>query len=219
MDVKTSLSRNKNNKRDIEITMIEQGTVKKVLTKNWQDKTLYSLILNESEKIFGLGTFRLKAKPGDFVKFEYSVNKNGYPDANTKTLEVTENKEAIHTEVSAKAAGRASGLSKDDYWNRKEARDLRQDELREIGATRNTAVEWIKFLMEKEALKLPTKMADREQALNALLNDYIDRFRGIGHSTSGTLAKTDKPAVKATLVEPAASVHEDDWDSGSVDAS
>ena len=190
---------------------IQLGTIKKILTKDWGNKTLYSVVLNETDKIYGLGAFRIKAKPGDSIKFESTVNAKGYPEINTKTLEVTENKEATHVGVTAQSAVRGSnGLSKDDYWGRKELRDLRQDELREIGATRNTAVEWIKFLMEKEALKLPVKVADREASLNALLDDYVNKFRGIG--------KTAPAKAKETTETNATAATGDTWDNA-LDAS
>ena len=150
------------------------GIVSKVLTKAWNGKTFYSLAL-VNDKIYGFGMKNPKANPGDTVAFESTVNAKGYPEGDFNTLKVTKGEPAV---VSGGSVGASRAMGKDDYWTRKEARDVENDKLRTIGAGRNTAIAWIDLLLKNEVIKLPAKAADREKALNAILADYTLKFAG-----------------------------------------
>lgn len=158
--------------------MLQSGIVKRIITRPWGNKTFYSVALTNSENLFGFGPHNPKVNEGDDIEFEANTNAKGYWEAKSGSL-VVRARGSEQTAQGASAAVVAKGvMTKDDYWGRKEARDVKQDELREIGATRNTAIEWIKFLFEKEALKMPAKPAERESFLNDVLADYINKFRG-----------------------------------------
>ncbi len=168
------------------------GTVRTIQTKDWNGKILYTIILNNDSTYYGCGNFNPKAKPGDFVQFEANKNEKGFWQVDKNTLDVTANtgKIAYPTPPTAAIAhsngnGAAyqqvaipSGLGREDYWRNKETRDVVNDKLRSIGAARNTAIEWVKFLVEKEALPslAKAKAASREEVLNKILDDYTRLF-------------------------------------------
>ena len=182
--------------------MLQKGIVKKIISKPWGDKTMYSLALTDTEGLFGFGNHNPKTKAGDLVEFDAEKNQKGYWQAKGATLHVVQaGLEVVSNGSSVASVARSSG-GREEYWEAKEKRDIKQNELREIGATRNTAIEWLKLLIEKEAIKLPAKVADREQLLNDLLNDYINKFRG--------LAK-EAPLKDAGKAVEAAEVADSEW--------
>lgn len=153
------------------------GMVSRINSKPYNGKMLYSVKLSSDDRWFGLGAGPLNFKEGDTIEFDSKTNAKGYHDALRNTLKVlTQGAEVVSNKASVSQT-QSSGVSKEGYWDRKEARDARQDELREIGATRNTALEFIKVLLSSESISLPTKKAEREGFLQDLLDDYINRFR------------------------------------------
>lgn len=151
------------------------GIVQQIKTRPYGNKLLYSIKANNAW--YGFGDKSPRFKEGDEVEFEFKTNPKGFNDVISATIKVVQASagEQVNTNVPAAKVSN----TKDDYWTRKEARDAKQDELREIGATRNTAIEFIRLLMDKECIKLPTKFAEREDFVKALLKDYVDMFRGV----------------------------------------
>lgn len=180
--------------------MLQQGFVSKILTRPYNGKTMYSLALVNQDGLFGFGAFPPKAGVGDKVEFDAEKNEKGYWQAKGGSLKVVAGASQESVQQAPKASQAGSYAGKDDYWNRKEVRDLKQDELREIGATRNTAIEWIKLLLSQEALKLPAKAPDKEAALNALLEDTVTKFR------SAPAKQIADKAQEASVIEPQESV-------------
>lgn len=179
---------------------MHSGVVKGVFEKDWNGKKFYTLNMTNLDKGVGFGTHNPRVNPGDQVEFEMGYNDKGYPTAKGGSLRVVQKGAEIAAQGPSAAAVGASAMGKDDYWKRKEDRDTRQDELREIGATRNTAIEWVKFLIEREALKVPTKAADKEAFFNELLQNYIDTFRG--KTTTPILKAKAAPTIQVTPEEP-----------------
>ena len=186
--------------------MLQKGIVKKIVSTPFGNKMLYSIALVDTDGLFGFGNHNPKVKGGDTVEFEAAKNPKGFWQAEASSLHLLqEGSEVVSNGSSARPVAAAKG--KEDYWEAKFKRDVRQDELREIGATRNTAIEWVKLLIEKEAVKLPTKVADREQLLNDLLNDYIGKFRGLAKEVP------QKDAGKAVQAAPAQEAVTEEGDS------
>jgi hypothetical protein len=189
-----------------------EGVVKRVFTKNWQDKTFYSLALTNQEGLFGFGPTNPNAHPGDKVTFVSKTNAKGYLEAEKGTLKVTKGVEEVRSNDSVGAVGASavpsSYVSKDTYWANKEARDVINDSKRELGASRNTAIAFIDLLVKHEAIKLPAG-AKREGFLVALLEDYTATFMGIEKDRTAVVEKAAKPAKKAEETEAAEDA--DDW--------
>lgn len=174
-----------------------EGFVNKVLSRPFGNKTMYSLTLVNQDGFFGFGGDKPKANQGDKVSFEAETNAKGYLQAKGYSLRVlAPAAESVSTAPTARQATGGNGQSA--YWDRKEARDLKQDELREIGATRNTAIEWIKLLLDKEAIKLPTKIADKEAFLQELLRDTVDKLR---HGPKGSPDRAPEAVTAVGITE------------------
>lgn len=172
-----------------------QGTVKQVIERPWGNKTMYSLSLLDHEVLYGFGPVNPRAKPGDKVEFEAEKNAKGYWQGDKATLKVVAGTNEVSSGGSSVVVAKAA-VGKDSYWDRKESRDVTNDEHRELGATRNTAIEWIKLLISQEAFKLPPA-TKREDFFNALLADYILRFRGLLLEPVAKPAKAGKAPVSA----------------------
>jgi hypothetical protein len=155
---------------------------------------MYTLVLTNDGNFYGLGTFKPRANPGDFVEFQAEKNDKGYWQADKNTLKVVASPSPAVAGVPATGvAAQASSSPRPSkspeergFWEKKEIREVRNDDLRSLGAARNTAIEWVKFLVEKEAIPVVTKVAGREEALNAVLDDYTKKFmRGIVEGPAG----------------------------------
>ena len=183
------------------------GIVASVATKNWQDKTFYSLKLNDGE-YYGFGEFRPPAAPGDKAEFYAKKDQKGFWKADKASLKISKGTEEERSNASARSVTGQS-MNKDDYWARKEHRDLENDRMRNIGAARNTAIEWISTLLKAEAIKLPAAQAKKEEALNHLLNSYVELFTQ-GEDVAKAATKTAKPTVEEDPTG-AAEEADDDW--------
>jgi plastocyanin len=183
-----------------------EGIVKNIVTRPWGNKIMYSIGLVNEQGLFGFGPNNPHVNPGDKVYFTSEKNDKGYESAKVASLKIEKaTPDTVQTAV--KATGAANAQT--GYWDRKEARDLHNDSQRELGATRNTAIEWIKLLVSQEALKLPAG-PKRESFLNTLLADYMNLF--MGKTTLGpTEAPTKAKAVKVTEPENAVNADEE-WE-------
>lgn len=154
-----------------------KGYIREILTKPWNDKTFYTIKLSTGDNV-GFGSWPPKnLKEGDYIQVEAEKNKNGFLQADKKTYKVLDAPtETVSSGTSAVAVKSTAAQSSAEYWAAKEARDIKNDYAREVGASRNTAIEWIKFLVTQNALPMPTKKSDAEEDLNNLLNDYTKKF-------------------------------------------
>lgn len=177
------------------------GFVTGFIEKPWNGKNFYSLKLDDGN-LYGFGTYRPAADVGDKVSFDATRKPNGYYEAIKGTLKIEKVPEGSAQNVpAAVVAGKSKGS--DEFWSNKEKREVKNDELRQLGASRNTAIEWIKVKLQAEALKLPAKAADKEKALDALLQETVDLFMGKVKET-GTVVATSK-----TVEIPAEDVSEE----------
>ena len=174
-----------------------QGMVTSVAERPWNGKVLYNLRLNDG-KVYGFGTTRPQVNSGDQVEFE-ATEKNGYMNAKNGTLRVVRkgSEQTVQGTPAAQVSYAASeGAGKNRYWENKEARDLLNDKLRNVGAARNTAIAFIDVLVKAGALKLPAKEAGKQEALTALLHELTDLFT----KTDSVMPKT-APASNAAPAE------------------
>lgn len=158
-----------------------QGQVTKVTSKPWNDKTFYSVALNDGNW-YGFGATKVSLKPGDQVEFEAYQNDKGYWQADYKSLQIIDRPtNSVDTAPSAAGfrkkftRGSTDTASKDQYWQGKEARDVINDHRRNLGAARNSAMSWLALLVTNGAIPLG-KESTREATLNELLDDYTARF-------------------------------------------
>lgn len=125
----------------------------------------FNIKLEGHDKPYSFGKEKPKCDKGDLVEFEYKVNEKGYPNAVVRTLKLVSGqaeKEVPHTAPTTqptKAAVSTGPMSKDDYWRRKEERDLAKeakfDSQREVTqneirhqAARNAAIEFLDMVFK-----------------------------------------------------------------------
>src|SRR5688572_1310279 len=92
----------------------------------------YNFTLINDDIKYGAGKFPPKFSEGDFVEFEAKQNEKGFWNIDNRSVRASKPTESVQTAV--KAAAAAAPQTKDQYWARKEERDIITDEKREIGA-------------------------------------------------------------------------------------
>lgn len=150
-----------------------EGVVYKVFDRATKFGKMYSIKLTDDPNYYGTGRTAPPVSEGAKVQFVAKQNERGYWDADPKSFKVVE--ASVSVAPSARSSVKVN--AKDDYWTRKEERDLLNDKLRNVGAARNTAIEFVKFLVAQEAITLPTKKADKADALLALVEHYRVEFQ------------------------------------------
>lgn len=165
------------------------GVIGRIGEKHWQGKTFYSLVLRGQEGWHNLGVKRPPAI-GTSVKFYSSANAKGFLTVDG-SIEITADGAAAPA-AGVKEVSKGSSVSKDDYWNRKEERDLHNDTARELGASRNTAIAIIDLALRNEIVKLPAA-AKREEFMWTLLNKYTDKLMGKDGQTHSEEVKESEP--------------------------
>lgn len=170
--------------------MLVEGVVERTSEKPGKFGTMYSVKLRNSDTWYGLkGAKYQPFKNGQKVEFDAAQNQRGYWDADSKSVRVLE--DVVAEAPAAAAVGRSNYISKDDYWSRKEERDLKNDHLRNVGAARNTAIAFVDLLAKYEAVKLPAKQAEREAALLEAVETYKEEFmKGVESEPAEAVATT-----------------------------
>lgn len=153
-----------------------KGKVFKVSGKQFQFGMLYSIKLDGNPTYYSTGKDKPRCKDGDYVQFEEYQNVAGYWNAKPESVLVLDETPQVSTGASVKTAYQG-GVSKDDYWARKEARDLENDKARNVGASRNTAIAFVDLLQKSEALKLPTKQSEKADVLFEYVEHYAQKFQ------------------------------------------
>jgi len=172
--------------------MIIKGIVYKIFSRPAGRGTAYSIKLDGNDTYYSAGFKDPGLGAGDSVQFEAAQNEKGYWQADIKSLRKVDPEPQVANKSVAGVAG------KDDYWSRKEQRDLANDNARNVGASTNTAIAFVELLLKSDAIKIPTKMQDREEVIAGLVDYYAKKFRGetpVEHvlpSTGSAPAKQDE---------------------------
>lgn len=160
-----------------------------ILTKVLPKATGY-FSLKIGDEWYGGGKTAPNAAEGDMVEVTYnSKDVKGKLYHNSVAIKVVNKTAAVA--ASAKAAvAQGAGGDKDAFWRKKEDRDIVNDHKRELGATRNTAVEIVNFAIEKGFLPAMDKVKAAEK---------FDLYLSMIEGTATRLIKggdTAKPVMK-----------------------
>jgi len=90
---------------------------------------------------------------------------------------------------SASAAG-SGGASKDDYWKKREERDVEVQKAIQFQASRNAAIAAVGVLLTNGAVSLPTKKAEQMDAVLELIDKITARY---DTATSNLSAEDNQP--------------------------
>jgi hypothetical protein len=175
--------------------------VQSISDKKYNGKTFYSF-KGQDGVWYGTGT-RTPPETGAYVEFEALPNDKGFLQAsNIVRLPNTAAAVSSGPRVAAaavKGAQKASG-NKDDYWANKEIRDVTVQKRIEIQSCRNSALTFISQLLQAEAIPVPTKKAEREEYLQALLKRYTTQFL---EENNGETQPVSEPEKTDTVADPA----------------
>lgn len=157
-----------------------RGVVQRTFEKPFPDgKVLHSFTLKGQDGFFGTGYRKAAIEVGKAYEFEYEIDPKGRKNVNLSTVRPWESGETIQAAPAAsfrpayQRMAKADG-GKDDYWRNKELRDVQNDKMRELGATRNTALTLVQLMLSNGAVKLPAKEAAREEVIFQLFEHYTD---------------------------------------------
>jgi hypothetical protein len=171
--------------------MAEQvrGTIQYVPEpRTFKNSKYYSIKLNDI--YYSVGS-KQPPEAGTLVEFEAEKNDKGYWNVTKAGLTVVK-AEAPSQSVATRAVAAAavSPMSKDDYWRRKEERDLAKedewiakDKRIELQSCRNSAIELVKLLITPiqtaegpvAIVKLPGK-AKQVEFVEKLVDEYTSKF-------------------------------------------
>lgn len=179
------------------------GVIGRVKDKPFGNKTFWSFTLRNQDGWYNTGVKRPPPE-GTAIKFEFSVNGKGYNEVNYHSIqelkdapaESSPGVERVVSQVS-RYSGNGTGLNKDTYFLRKEERDVANDEKRELGASRNTAISIIDLMLKHEVIKLPAQ-AKREEFIWELIGKYTDQLMGTNRE-SVVEAKEEVPVVQTPV--------------------
>jgi hypothetical protein len=141
---------------------------------------------------FGCGFNGVPAKQGDFVQFE-AVQNGQYLNADMGSFQVTGGGQA---QQAPRAQGQGGGYqqrkpygggaqrqapaqaaaSKDDYWTKKEERDVITQQVIQLQASRNAAIAVCSAALAQGILPLPAKKADAFDTFLAAIDEATQRY-------------------------------------------
>lgn len=157
-----------------------QGVVSSISSFNYQGNLLWSFQLSgDKGTYFRTGSNAPKFEKGDLVNFVGEPGKNGSVNVNVKTIQSKKgDSEAADVGVanvvrSVRPSQNGSG-SKDDYWVAREQRDISTQKRIERQSCRNSALEFMKLILDKGEFKLPAK--NKVEALEEMLSHYQEKF-------------------------------------------
>ena len=165
-----------------------RGVVSKVSSNQFNGKTLWSLRLQGDNNYYNTGERVPPVTEGASIEFDTKLSPSGKHSVLIESIRPWENGNIMQA-VPANTV-RKSADPKESYWADKELRDKRNDLLRELGATRNTAIAFIKLLTDTGSLKLPAAEAKREAVLWEALDHYTKKLMGVDEAPAEEAVKT-----------------------------
>jgi len=140
-----------------------QGVVGYVGSKEVKGRTYWSFKLDNDENWYRTGTFQPKCKKGEYVSFEFETNQYGN-QVDSRTIVIKEEVGAAKQTPSKAAKATSGGLTKDGYWENKEAKDESRQNVISYQAAHNTAATICAAAVANDALPLPSKKSDKFDA-------------------------------------------------------
>lgn len=144
------------------------GVVEKTTYNEWKGKKLYAIRLTGDSEFYNTGEVVPPVQPGQYIEFEAKIGNKDRKMVEIKSIVVKQGAPANQAPVLPVS----SAASKDQYWEGRAARDVIQDRLKAIGASRNTSIELVKLMIAHEAIPVPKLLKDREAFLLGVVDKY-----------------------------------------------
>jgi len=181
-----------------------KGVVSKVSSNHYNNKELWSFRLRGDNNYYNTGEIKPHVLEGQSIEFETKLSPSGKHTALLDTVREWKPDSDVpltNTPVRGFVKSFKKDPDKDLYWANKEARDIKNDKLRELGATRNTAISFVEMLIKVDGLKLPAAQNKKEEVLFEAVNHYTEKF---------LKTHTEEPSAGEEQVGATASVGEPD---------
>lgn len=180
----------------------------KIYSKDFGDQTAWSFTLRGDRTFYRLGNKKPAFSEGDSVQFEVEMKgQNAYARGVSQWAagDVVQNHPVQNV---AQAAPRTA----DDFWRRKELRDVETQKRIELQSCRNSAIEMVGLLAKMEAVKLPAKQADKVPVVEELVNHYTLYFLDRNAGKVDVKEVVPEAAVEATNNNNEKATNDnDDW--------
>lgn len=147
-----------------------KGTVKAISQKEFNGKTMYSFKVDEDW--FGCGPDNPKLDKGDLIEFDYTEN-GRWKNVAVKTISVLRKGSEVFKASTRKVS---VGGARDEYWVKKEERDVVTQKVIQLQSSRNSAIALADVLLKNNAIKLPEAQAKRMDVVVALVKDLTALF-------------------------------------------
>lgn len=182
-----------------------KGVVSKVSSNHYNNKELWSFRLRGDNNYYNTGEIKPHVLEGQSIEFDTKLSPSGKHTALLDTVREWKPDSDVPLSNTPMRGFVKSSFKKDPdkdlYWANKEARDIKNDKLRELGATRNTAISFVELLVKVDGLKLPAAQNKKEEVLFEAVNHYTEKFlkthtdepAPVGEETVGTAATTGEP--------------------------
>lgn len=135
----------------------------------------------------------LPFQSGQSVSFMYDEEeRNGYVNRNINKKSVEKgDAPAPAQSTAAKAVGGMT--ARDEYWRKKEERDIQKDGRIEFQAARRDAISAAAVMLEQGVVKLPQKQADKYDTFLSLVDAVTERFvKGVGAEATQAQAEAEE---------------------------
>lgn len=196
----------------------ENVTVTEVIAREWNGKTLYSLKHTGSDDTIGAGEGTPKFQQGSVISFTAKQNTKGFYNMDRTTLQVSSQAPASVPEPAATASKPAaqrassSGSSRDDYWAKKEARDVEKDaryQAQDIprmsfSASQERAVHLVAAALTNDCIALGQSKGKRMDILLEQVDIVTRRFFLQSMDAPGILARAEEEAAQVMAAKDAA---------------
>lgn len=151
----------------------QQGVVKWAGSKDIKGRTYFSFNLVDIDGFFRCGTRDPNVNKGDAIEFTFEVDPKWGNQVDTKTVKVVDSAPEVAPAPLVQPASKVA-VGRDDYWANKELADVSRQKIISLQAATNTATSIVTAALAADVLPLPTKKAEKFDALVFMIHELAD---------------------------------------------
>ncbi|MDE2097336.1 MAG: hypothetical protein KGL39_08845 [Patescibacteria group bacterium] len=183
-----------------------KGVVARIFEKEFANGMAYSFTLRGDRTFYRSGNKKPTFSEGDSIQFDVEMKgANAY----AKGVSQWKSEDVVQGRT---AAAVAIPRTADDFWRRKETRDIETQKRIELQSCRNSAIELVKLLQSLEAVKLPAKQADKVPVVEELVKHYTKYFIDENAGKDAAIEAVNEAAVEITQDDNKKDNNDDDTD-------
>jgi hypothetical protein len=152
-----------------------KGKLEKVIAKKLSNGFIHSVKIDDVW--YGAGFKRPAAQEGEYVEFEWYTNDKGYATIKGEITVINRPATAAQQAPARQAPGGVGGaVTKDQYWENKEARDVNIQKGIQFQAARNAAINVADVLLKNDCLSLGQAKAKKTDILLAFIDELTVKY-------------------------------------------